>query len=191
MALMCYAGDVEAGERAMAPFRALATPLADMVQAQPYSAMYPPEDADYHPLAIGPDDLHGARRRWMRRRDPRAAGRIRCVLARGTGARPRWRDGSRPELRDRLRPPVEQDHGHRGCLRRRARRRPAPGLGRGLSRRSDQGDPGAYVNFLGEEGEERIHDAYPGTTWDRLAAIKGQYDPDNLFHLNQNVPPAR
>ena len=53
-----------------------------------------------------------------------------------------------------------------------------------------QGDPGAYVNFVADEGEGRIHEAYPGTTWDRLAAIKGTYDPDNLFRLNQNVPPA-
>ena len=39
-------------------------------------------------------------------------------------------------------------------------------------------------------GPERIRDAYPGRTWDRLAAIKRRYDPDNLFHRNQNVPPA-
>ena len=48
-----------------------------------------------------------------------------------------------------------------------------------------------YVAFLGDEGEARVRDAYPGSTWDRLAAIKGRYDPTNLFHLNQNVPPAR
>lgn len=53
-----------------------------------------------------------------------------------------------------------------------------------------QGDAGAYVNFLGDEGEARIRPAYPGSTWDRLAAIKSRYDPTNLFHLNQNVPPA-
>ena len=53
-----------------------------------------------------------------------------------------------------------------------------------------QGDGGAYVNFLGEEGEERVRAAYPGATWDRLAAIKARYDPDNLFRLNQNVAPA-
>ena len=35
----------------MAPFRALATPLADMVKPQPYTAMYPPEDDSYHPVA--------------------------------------------------------------------------------------------------------------------------------------------
>ena len=53
-----------------------------------------------------------------------------------------------------------------------------------------QGDAGAYVNFLGDEGEARVREAYPGATWDRLAAIKRRYDPTNLFRLNQNIPPA-
>jgi hypothetical protein len=53
-----------------------------------------------------------------------------------------------------------------------------------------QGEPGAYVGFLGEEGEARVREAYPGSTWDRLAVIKRRYDPTNLFRLNQNVPPA-
>ena len=47
-----------------------------------------------------------------------------------------------------------------------------------------------YVNFLGDEGAARIREAYLGETWDRLAAIKGRYDPTNLFRLNQNIPPA-
>jgi FAD/FMN-containing dehydrogenase len=51
-------------------------------------------------------------------------------------------------------------------------------------------DKGAYVNFLGEEGEARIRAAYPGSTWDRLAEIKARYDPTNLFRLNQNIAPA-
>jgi FAD/FMN-containing dehydrogenase len=53
-----------------------------------------------------------------------------------------------------------------------------------------QGDTGAYVGFLGEEGEARVHQAYPGSTWERLAAVKARYDPTNLFRLNENVPPA-
>jgi len=53
-----------------------------------------------------------------------------------------------------------------------------------------QDDPGAYVNFVGDEGEERIRAAYPGSTWDRLAAIKARYDPTNLFRLNQNITPS-
>jgi hypothetical protein len=53
-----------------------------------------------------------------------------------------------------------------------------------------QSDQGAYVNFVGDEGEARVHAAYPGATWDRLAEIKRRYDPTNLFRLNQNIPPA-
>ena len=46
------------------------------------------------------------------------------------------------------------------------------------------------MNFLGDEGAERVREAYPGSTWDRLAAIKRRYDPDNLFRHVQNVPPG-
>jgi hypothetical protein len=53
-----------------------------------------------------------------------------------------------------------------------------------------QEDAGAYVNFVGDEGEERVRAAYPGATWERLAAVKRRYDPDNLFRLNQNISPA-
>jgi FAD/FMN-containing dehydrogenase len=53
-----------------------------------------------------------------------------------------------------------------------------------------QSDDGAYVNFLYDEGEARIRAAYPGATWDRLRSIKAKYDPNNLFRLNQNIPPA-
>jgi FAD/FMN-containing dehydrogenase len=46
------------------------------------------------------------------------------------------------------------------------------------------------VNFVGDEGPARVRAAYPGATWDRLTAIKARYDPTNLFHRNQNIPPA-
>ena len=48
---------------------------------------------------------------------------------------------------------------------------------------------GAYVNFMMEEGEERVRATYRGNH-DRLARIKAAYDPDNLFHVNQNIAPA-
>jgi FAD/FMN-containing dehydrogenase len=49
---------------------------------------------------------------------------------------------------------------------------------------------GAYVNFLMDEGEERVKATY-GTNYERLVAIKNKYDPGNLFRVNQNIRPTR
>jgi FAD binding domain/Berberine and berberine like len=48
---------------------------------------------------------------------------------------------------------------------------------------------GVYVNFLMSEGEERVREAYGPQKYERLKALKRRYDPDNLFRLNQNIPP--
>jgi FAD/FMN-containing dehydrogenase len=48
---------------------------------------------------------------------------------------------------------------------------------------------GAYVNMMMEEGHERVEASY-GENYERLAGIKAKYDPDNLFHVNQNIRPA-
>jgi FAD/FMN-containing dehydrogenase len=51
-------------------------------------------------------------------------------------------------------------------------------------------EEGVYVNNLGDEGEDRVKAAY-GENYGRLLALKGKYDPTNLFRLNQNIrPPA-
>ncbi|WP_129337547.1 FAD-binding oxidoreductase [Cellulomonas endophytica] len=49
---------------------------------------------------------------------------------------------------------------------------------------------GAYVNAMGDEGAAGVHRAYGAATFARLRAVKGAWDPGNVFHLNQNVPPA-
>ncbi|WP_328521715.1 FAD-binding oxidoreductase [Kribbella sp. NBC_00359] len=49
---------------------------------------------------------------------------------------------------------------------------------------------GVYVNFLTDEGTDRIRSAYGASTYDRLTELKRKYDPGNLFHLNQNIPPS-
>jgi hypothetical protein len=49
--------------------------------------------------------------------------------------------------------------------------------------------PGAYVNFMMDEGQERVQATYR-ENYDRLASVKAQYDRDNVFHVNQNIRPA-
>jgi hypothetical protein len=51
------------------------------------------------------------------------------------------------------------------------------------------GAGGAYMNFMMEEGEDRIRAAYRGN-YDRLASVKAKYDPENFFRVNQNIRPA-
>ena len=52
------------------------------------------------------------------------------------------------------------------------------------------GTEGGYVNFMSEDDQNRAEANY-GANYARLAQIKGTYDPENLFHLNQNIEPAR
>ncbi len=47
-----------------------------------------------------------------------------------------------------------------------------------------------YVNYLDQEGDERVKAAYAAPTYDRLVALKNKYDPTNLFRLNQNIKPT-
>ena len=49
---------------------------------------------------------------------------------------------------------------------------------------------GVYVNFLSEEGEERVKEAYTDAVWKKLVQLKDKYDPTNLFSLNQNIKPS-
>ena len=50
---------------------------------------------------------------------------------------------------------------------------------------------GVYVNFLGDEGAERVRQSYGPEKYDRLQALKQKYDPDNFFRINQNISPSR
>ena len=192
MALMCYAGDVDAGERAVAPFRALAAPVADMIKAMPYPQMYPPEVEDYHPVGLGNTMFvdHIAERsaqtivEHLQASD--AQMRVAQLRVLGGAVARMPADATVYAFRDRR----IMVNVATLCQDTEEAARRWPWLDNFASA-LQQGDTGAYVGFLGDEGPDRVRAAYPGSTWERLAAIKATYDPGNLFRLNQNIPPAR
>jgi FAD/FMN-containing dehydrogenase len=191
MAMLVYAGEIEAGERAVAPFRTLAEPIADMVKPMRYPEIYPPDDDDYHPVS-------SARTMFVEHVDLPAAERIVEYLERSTAqmaaAQIRVLGGAMARVpanatafahrSSRIMVNVAAVYGHPSEAPKHESWVAA------FAAALRQGDGGAYVNLLGDEDKARIRAAYPGTTWDRLTEIKDSYDPTNLFRLNQNVPPA-
>ncbi len=157
-----------------------------------YPEIYPPEDPDYHPSAVSPDDVHRPRRSTTVA--DLILDRLAASDASMRAAQLRVLGGAMARV-----PADATAYAHRASRimvnvaafydgpddkpRREAWVTEFAGA-------LDQGDHGAYVNFVGDEGVERVHAAYPGATWDRLAAVKARYDPTNLFRRNQNIPPS-
>ena len=192
MGLLCYAGDAEAGQAALAPFRALATPIADMTHPGPYSDMYPPEgEEEYHPIAV-------ARTMFIDRVDRGVAETIlehvKESNAQMAAAQLRVLGGAMARV-----PADATAFAHRkskilvnlAAIYEDQAETPIHAAWVDRFREAiRQGDNGAYVNFVGDEGETGVRTAYPDGTWERLRDIKRRYDPENLFRLNQNIPPA-
>ena len=198
IAMMMYSGDPQEGERAFAPFRQLADPeppLADMLHPMRYPEIYPPEEA----AGEGGAPCISMRTLFLDSVDTETAslllGGLR--LAQGSilaAAQLRVLGGAMARV------PVEATaFAHRNSrimaqlvtLYENPADAPAheawaADLAEGLR----QNDPGRYVNFLGPVSEEDVRLAYPGGAWERLQAVKKRYDPENLFRMNQNIPPT-
>jgi FAD/FMN-containing dehydrogenase len=191
LALVCYAGDPVEGEHCLATFRGLAEPLADLLRPMAYHELFPPEDPSYHPTAVG-------RTMFVDRIDRNDAKTILEFLSASDAplrvAQLRVLGGAMARVR-----PEATAFAHRhnkllvnlaafyaGESDRPARQQWVNEFAAALH----QGNEGAYVNFLNNEGRGRVRAAYPGATWDRLQAIKRQYDPANFFRLNENIAPA-
>ena len=192
MALMAFAGPDGEAQAALRPFREIATPIADLVRPMSYAEMFPPEDPSLHPTVafrnFFKDRFTAADAETIvgRLESSDAPMRIAQIRVLGGAAARVPNDATAYAHRD------ARDHGERRRLLHQPRRTGSSATaGRRTSPRSSRPRPGAaYVNFMGNEGEARVRDAYPGATWDRLAAIKRRYDPGNLFRLNHNIPPA-
>jgi FAD/FMN-containing dehydrogenase len=191
MATLVYAGNPEAGQRAVAPFRKLATPIADLVRPMPYPEIYPPDDGGFHPTAVGHTmfvdqvdrQVAATIVEYLRASD--ASMRVAQLRVLG-GAMARVPVEATAFAHRHSRIMVNLAAFYQGPADRDLRAAWVSDFAAALR----QGDTGAYVNFLGEEGPARVRQAYPGSTWDRLVAIKDRYDPANLFRRNQNIPPT-
>ena len=190
--MFVYDGDPEAGQAALAPFRALATPMAELVMPMPYVGIYEMlKDAEQRTPAshrsLFLDSLDDAAidtilEHMAAPSSPVAMTQIRILggaLARVPTDATAFahRDAKVmvviiTPFEDLAEAPVHAawTHGFFEALRPRA--------------------TGVYSNFLEVEGEDRIHEAYPQATYRRLADVKRRYDPTNLFRLNQNIAPA-
>lgn len=192
--MVCYAGDLAEGERVVAPLRALGTPIADVISPMPYPAMFAmTEEASVRGFqhsvrslflrTLSDDVIHTIVEQAAAIMTPMTIVQVRVlggamsrVPANATAFA--HRDKQAMVMITNF-APFSDD-----CEPSRAR---TERVWQALRPYAD----GVYVNFLADEGDRRVHDAYPPATYARLAALKKLYDPTNMFHLNQNIPPAR
>ncbi|HVX31007.1 MAG TPA: FAD-binding oxidoreductase, partial [Nitrolancea sp.] len=187
--LACYAGDPDEGQRVLAPLRALAKPIADLIQPMPYAAIYnlgggaPPraavttksgmlQDLSDEVIQLLVNDLYTAF-------DPFGLVQLRPL------------GGAIARVSNDATAFAHRDKAFTLAL-----------INLGTERENQQWvdrmwsalqphTSGAYVNFLGEVGQRQRDDVYPARTYARLAEVKRRYDPTNLFKHNQNVEPAQ
>ncbi|HMO58823.1 MAG TPA: FAD-binding oxidoreductase [Roseiflexaceae bacterium] len=187
-----WTGTAEDGERALAPLRALAAPVAESVQWMPYPGIY-----EYTAFAAEPhaasirsmfaDELSDAAINAILEAMHQASSPYSLVQLRGLG-------GALARI------PADATafaHRHQRYfvaiigLWIDADEDAAPHIvwTESLWRKLRPEGDGVYVNFLEREGEARVRDAYPPATYARLVEIKRKYDPQNLFRFNQNIKP--
>jgi hypothetical protein len=192
MVICCYAGSVEEGEKVVAPLKAFGSPVLDACTPKPFLE---------HQAMFDPSFRPG---RWYYFRSCDVAEltdeiiditvdhsmRIRSPIT----AYPIWQMGGAVSR-------VGEDatafqgrgvghtfnisgmtEGEEGFEEERA-------WARGLWDALTPWHQSVYVNFLMDEGQERVRQAYGPAKYDRLQALKRRYDPDNFFRLNQNIPP--
>jgi FAD/FMN-containing dehydrogenase len=190
---VCYSGPIESGERVLHPLRTFGSPLDDSIQPMPYQTLQSAPDAGFplgrhhywkssylkhlsdeaievmlgfvaempSPLSgVGLQQMHGAASRV----DPAATAFPHRDEHYDFLILSQWTDPSDSEENARWTRAFFEAM--------------EPFFERGV-----------YVNNLGEEGEDRVKEAY-GENYERLVTLKDKYDPTNLFRLNQNVRPT-
>ncbi len=184
--------DIAAGQAALAPFRALATPLAEGVFPMPYPGIYDftaeggkPGPGVIRSVMLDGLDDDAIDTILTRVAAPSTPGAITEIRVLGGAMARVPADATAFAQRDArvlfalitsFQDPAEAPI-HEAWTQEYFEAIAAKGTG-------------VYSNFLAAEGEARIREAFPGSTYERLAEVKRAYDPTNLFKLNQNIAPA-
>ncbi|MGH9869025.1 MAG: FAD-binding oxidoreductase [Candidatus Polarisedimenticolia bacterium] len=191
---LCYAGDPVAGEKAVAPFKAIGKPIADVVGPAPYAAW----QTAFDPLLTA-----GERNYWKSHDFVDLADGLISVLLDAVQRLPTPQCeifiGSLGGAINRI-PAEATAYPHRDVnfvmnVHTRwsspSEDTPCIGWARALY---DAAAPfatgGVYVNFMPDDEAQRVRSGAYGPNYDRLARVKAKYDPKNLFRMNQNVAPA-
>jgi len=192
MVVACYAGPVEDGEQVLAPLKAFGPPLLDLCAPKPYLSLQ---------AMLDPGFPHG---RWYHMRAGDVAELsddvIDIAVERGLAIDSPLTSFPIFHLGGAISRVDPQDSAFGGRSSGHTFNFVGATLGpdgfaeqrdwvRQSSAALEPHQSGVYVNFLADEGEQRVRDAYGTSTYDRLKALKQRYDPGNLFRLNQNIPP--
>ncbi|MFL6043625.1 MAG: FAD-binding oxidoreductase [Propionibacteriaceae bacterium] len=190
MGMLADVGPIDQAQAALAPFRTLGEPYADMVRQMRYPEIYEGE---------GPPVRYGSGTNFFADAlDPADAATILGQLHQGTAmmnaVQLRVLGGALARVPNEA---TAFAHRDRGLFVNIAAMYMDPGEKdrhdtwvAGVADSLGKDEAGGYIGFLGDEDEATVRAAYSGPTWDRLRQLKRRYDPDNLFHLNNNVPPA-
>jgi FAD/FMN-containing dehydrogenase len=190
----CYAGPIDDGERWLHPLRSCGTPLLDLVGPKPYTGFQ---------SALDSTVVHGWNYYWKSTYLPELSDDLIDVITRHAFA------GSSPRsyvAMFHLKGAVSRVAGGETAFGNRQAShaitldgvwRPGEDFGerdtawaRSFFAALDRFREGVYVNFLGgDEAPDRVREAYGAAVYDRLVGVKTRYDPDNVFHHNQNIRP--
>lgn len=191
--LWCYSGPVEEADKLLGPIRAVKTPALDLTGPMPvpvlqglFDPLYPPGihtywKADYvNELSDEAIDIHLQHAKQL----PTMLSTMHLYPVNGAAARVgndetawNYRDATWAMVIVGIDPDAANDDLITNWARNYWQDLHPHGAG------------GAYVNFMMEEGEDRVKATY-GSNYDRLVTIKAKYDPTNLFRVNQNIKPA-
>ncbi len=192
--VVCYAGDHEEGEKVLEPLRAAGRPLADLVGPMPYTVLQRTFDESQAP---------GRRNYWKSSYvNDLSDDVIDTVVAHGTSRSSPLTTVYFLRLEGAIRRVGEDDmaYSHRDA------RYDFNILSQWTDPEEDDrhirwtrefwnamqpfAARAVYVNNLGQEGSDRVREAYTAAKWQRLTALKTKYDPTNMFRLNQNITPT-